>query len=79
MDCGARVGYKKNKMKHRLCLIAGLFISSLLLAQPEAESPYSDQTFDPPVNAPWYEQPLLWAALVLFLLMAYYFLRRRRR
>lgn len=48
-------------------------------AQPESQSPYSDQAFDPPVNPNWYETPYLWIGLLLFLGAGIYVMVRGRR
>ncbi len=48
-------------------------------AQPESESPYSSQAFDPVANPEWHESPFLWLGLVAVLLILFLLLRRKRR
>ncbi len=56
-------------------LVALLYLLPLP-GQPESESPYSDQAFDPIDNPAWYESIYLWAGLVIVLFMLFLFLRR---
>ena len=62
--------------KRLLPLLAGLLYVLPLPGQPESESPYSDQAFDPIDNPAWYESIYLWAGLVIVLFMLFLFLRR---
>ena len=60
-----------------LLLTAGTFYLSW--AQPESESPYSDQAYDPPTGPAWYETPYLWVGLLIFLVAGFYLLFRQVR
>jgi len=62
--------------KNALLLMAGLFCFLPLPGQPESESPYSDQAFDPIDNPAWYESVYLWVGIVLILFILFLFLRR---
>lgn len=62
--------------KYSLMLGAILFSALSLPAQPESESPYSDQAFDPIDNPAWYESIYLWVGLVIGLFVLFLLLRR---
>jgi len=49
-----------------ICLL-GLFRLAYIQAQPESESPYSDQAFDPPESPAWYDTPFFYVGLIVFL------------
>lgn len=71
---------QKERILTGVCL---LWLSALPLAgQPESESPYSDQAYDPVDNPVWWETPFLWIGIVAFTLVlafAIYRIGRRRR
>lgn len=62
--------------KYALMLGTILFSALSLPAQPESESPYSDQAFDPIDNPAWYESIYLWVGLVIGLFILFLLLRR---
>lgn len=62
--------------KSILPLLAGLLFFLPLPGQPESESPYSDQAFDPIDNPAWYESIYLWVGLVVVLFILFLLLRR---
>ena len=51
----------------------------LAYAQPESESPYSDQAYDPIDTPAWYETPFLYIGIVIFLAAALYLFVKGRR
>lgn len=53
--------------------------TAVVYAQPESESPYSSQVYDPVDQPQWYETPILWVGLVLFGVVLLYVLRKRQR
>lgn len=66
--------------KRLLTTITAVFSTLVFaLAQPESQSPYSDQAFDPPANPNWYETPYLWIGLLVFLAAGIYVMIRGRR
>ncbi len=72
--------YTKNiSMKLYAALFVFLTAAVAAIGQPESESPYSDQTFDPPTPAPWYESPLVWLALLFLVGLIVFMVQRRRR
>ena len=64
-----------------LALLAQLSLLTpvLALAQPESESYYSDQSFDPVDHPEWYETPFFWIGLVVFGAVVIYLLVKGRR
>lgn len=68
---------------HRLTnlLFTGLLslLPLLTFAQPESESPYSDQVYDPVDNPAWYETPFLYIGIVVFVAAAIYLFVKGRR
>jgi len=57
----------------------GAFWLVRLQAQPESESPYSDQAFDPPEGPAWYDTPIFYAGLIVFLAILLLLLYRQGR
>lgn len=55
------------------------FYTVFLSAQPEEESIYSDQAYDPVDNPTWYESPYLWIGLIAVLAILLLFLRSKSR
>jgi hypothetical protein len=70
-------------MQYFFRLLAILFLGSFRLAplraQPESESPYSDQAFDPPEDPAWYDTPFFYVGLILFLAVLLLLLYRQDR
>ena len=64
-------------IKKYLPTLGAFLLHALSLpAQPESESPYSDQAFDPIDNPAWYESIYLWVGLVIGLFILFLLLRR---
>ncbi len=62
-----------------LALLAQLLWLTPALTQPESESPYSDQAYDPVDHPEWYETPFFWIGLVVFGAALIYVLVKGRR
>lgn len=59
--------------------LLSLLLPVLAYAQPESESPYSDQAYDPIDNPAWYETPFLYIGIVLMLAVFIYLFVKGRR
>lgn len=69
-------------LRRKIFLILVSIITPLIAGwpQPESESPYSNQAFDPVDNPEWYETPFLWVGVILFLgLLLYIRYKRGKR
>lgn len=79
------VKYVKNQLYMTKPIVSGITSTLMILhahllsAQPESESVYSDQAYDPIANPAWYESPYLWIGLVAILAIILLFLRQRSR
>ena len=62
-----------------LATVCFALLPLLVVAQPESESPYSDQTYDPIDNPAWYETPFLYVGIVVFVAAAIYLFVKGRR
>lgn len=67
------------KGRHLSAAVLLSLYTVILSAQPEEESIYSDQAYDPVDNPVWYESPYLWIGLVAILAIILLFLRSRSR
>ena len=61
-----------------MCLFISLITVIQLNAQASAESPYSDQTFDPAVNTGWYTHPLTVGSIILIGAIILLYIKRKR-
>lgn len=59
--------------------LASFLLPLLAFAQPESQSPYSDQAFDPVDHPEWYETPFFWVGVVVFGAAILYMLIKGRR
>lgn len=52
-------------MRFLSTLFFSLLAFAQLMAQAASESPYSDQSYDPPANSSWYSDPLVTGGMIL--------------
>lgn len=61
-----------------LIALLTLIFPIMHVAQSSSESVYSDQAFDPPRVQPWYEDPIIWTAVILTAAVGYFWWKRRK-